>query len=139
MLYTPFPVPRRYIHYVLVFLLLIAQQGALAHATWHARGADEHASHVHSLHGGGHAHDGPDAHHDHDHGHDHGHDHESPSGQASLCAFDFAFGQVLGVVYGSSAPLQMPVPAAVPIADVFHSRRSVDAVPALARGPPVVL
>ena len=124
MLFIPSIVPRRYIHYFLVFLLLVAQQGALVHATWHAHNTLEHAAHAHEAQQGD-AHDG--------------HDHETPAGQASLCAFDLAFGQVLGGVHGTSAPLPAVVPTALVVAAALNTRSSVDAVPALARGPPVVL
>lgn len=113
---------RRFFHCLCVFLLLAAQQGALAHATWHAGGA-AHNAQVRQ----GHAHDY------------NGSDHESPLGQGKLCAFDSAFGQVLGGVQGSCAP---PVTAELPAAIagyIGNPRLDVEAVHALARGPPVLL
>lgn len=105
----------------------MAQQGALVHATWHAHNTLEHAAHVHEAQRGD-AHEGRD-----------GYDHETPAGQASLCAFDLAFGQVLGGVHGTSAPLPAVVPTALVVAAALYTRSSVEPVPALARGPPVVL
>jgi hypothetical protein len=128
----------RYFHYLCVFLLLVAQQGALVHATWHAHNtlnthdAHEHAAHVHAGH-----HDDAHEHRGH-YGHNE-HNHEAPTGQASLCAFDLAFGQVLGGVHGASFPLPALVPAALQVAEALNTRTSADAVPARSRGPPVVL
>ena len=85
---------RRFFHCVCVVLLLVAQQGALVHATWHAHEGRAHAPE--------HAHDG---------------DHGSPSGhssQGSLWAFDIVFDQVLGGVHGACAlPVAVELPAAI--------------------------
>jgi len=109
---------RRLLHYLYVVLLLVAQQSAITHTTWHAGGgARTHESGVH----------------EHDTGH------ESPSGQRSLCALDLAFGQVLGGVHGSCAvPAAAGLPAAIAI-DTFNPRLGSEAVPALSRGPPFFL
>ena len=112
----------RFFHYLCMLLLLAAQQGALVHATWHAGGA-AHDVQVRQ----GHAHDYT------------GSDHELPLGQGKLCAFDFAFGQVLGGVQGSCAP---SVTAELPVAVagyIGNPRLDAEAVHALARGPPVLL
>ncbi|MEQ1772847.1 MAG: hypothetical protein ABL891_03600 [Burkholderiales bacterium] len=121
---------RRFFHYLCIFLLLVAQQGALVHAAWHA-GGDAHA---HSTHGHAQENDVHDRDHDSDDS-----DHESPAGQASLCAFDLAFGQVLGGVHGSCA---LPVIAELRVAIAsyaFNPRLGTEAVPALSRGPPIFL
>lgn len=109
---------RQIFHYLCLILLLIAQQGAIAHATWHA-GGDARAHETETL--------------------DHASQQESPGGPASLCAFDLAFGQVLGGVHGSCAP---PVATALPAAIAvyaFNPRLGSDAVPAHSRGPPLFL
>jgi hypothetical protein len=109
---------RRLFHYFCVILLLIAQQGAIAHATWHA-GSDARA-------------------HDSD-SRDHANQQEMPGAPASLCAFDLAFGQVLGGVHGScAAPVVSELPAAL-AAYVFNPRLGSEAVPAHSRGPPISL
>jgi len=113
--------PRRFFHSLCVLLLLVAQQGALVHATWHA-GAD---AHVHERY----AH-GQDA------------EHGLPPGKSSqrnLCAFDLAFGQVLGGVQGSCTPLIIAVLPAGHTPYPFNPRPGSEAVPALSRGPPVLL
>lgn len=110
---------RRFFHYFCVILLLLAQQGALVHATWHA-GEDAHA----------HAHEG--------HAQEQAGDHESSAGgsQRNLCAFDLAFGQVLGGVHGACAlPLAVELPAAI-ASYTFNPRLGCEAVPAHSRGPP---
>jgi len=116
--------PRRLFHYLCIFLLLVAQQGALAHATWHAGGD----AHVHD----GHAHD-------HDNANERDNHHETPSGQSSLCAFDLAFGQVLGGVHGSCAPGSAAELLAAVSTYIFNPRLGTEAVPAHSRGPPTLL
>lgn len=118
---------RRCFHYFCVVLLLMAQQGALVHAAWHAGGGGAHA---HAAQHEGHA---PDLH-DNNNGAN-----ESPTGQASLCAFDLAFGQVLGGVHGSCVlPVIAELPAAI-ASYTFNPRLGSEAVPAHSRGPPVFL
>ena len=106
-----------------VILLLIAQQGALIHTTWHA-GADRHAGPLVSS-PYGHAHEAPD--------------HDPHDGQRNLCAFDLAYGQVLGGVHGSCAPQIAAAPGSAPTAYPFTPRLRFEAVAALSRGPPVLL
>jgi len=110
--------PRRYFHFFCVILLLIAQQGALAHAAWHASGsAQTLAAHDHES----------DA------------NHESPADQSSQCAFDLAFGQMLGGVHASCAlPLVVEITAAVAAAHQ-NPRLLSEAIPAQSRGPPQTL
>lgn len=121
---------RRFFHTLCVLLLLLVQQGALFHATWHASGATQ----AHHL---AHGHDGNAV--DSDVGP------ESPagkgreSGQSSLCAFDLAFGQVLGGTHsGCMSPAL--VPAVVErIHDLTAPRLHAEAVSPKSRGPPVLL
>ncbi len=119
---------RRFYHYLCVVLLLIAQQDALVHAAWHAGGGDARA---HEAQHEGHAHDLHDPRDNNSGGN------ESPTGQASLCAFDLAFGQVLGGVHGSCVlPVIAELPAAI-ASYTFNPRLGSEAVPAHSRGPPI--
>lgn len=120
--------PRRLFHYFCVVLLLVAQQGALAHAAWHAAGSAAHIQDAHDHDGD--AHDQQDT-----------HDHRSDlsDSQAHLCALDLAFGEVLGGAHGASAlPVVAELPAVV-ATYVFNPRLGTEAVPAHSRGPPVLL
>ena len=67
------------------------------------------------------------------------HGDEQPSGQASLCAFDLAFGQVLGGVHGSAPPALPMVTVDVAIPDVPASRLRAESLSPKSRGPPVFL
>lgn len=108
-------------------LLLVAQQGALVHSAWHA-GADAHAAPPVSVHDGhGHEANGPET----PAGHD-PHD----EGQRNLCAFDLAFGQVLGGVHGACAPQIAVNLVTSSTAYPFTPRLRSEAVPAISRGPP---
>jgi hypothetical protein len=123
---------RRFFLFLWVFLLIFAQHGALVHATWHAAGSGKYTYDGQARDGGGDVRScrrsegqprSPAA----------------PISQGSPCAFDLAFGQVLGGVHGYCAP---PVVAALPAAHAAyrsHSRLGAEAVPALSRGPPVLL
>ena len=109
----------RLFHCLCIGLLLIAQQAAIVHATWHAGGGLRVTDAY-----------GPD---------------RSPevpadrSSQGSLCAFDLAFGQMLGGVHGScAAPVVADLPTAI-ASDRLNPRLGSESVPALARGPPVLL
>jgi hypothetical protein len=109
----------RFIHYLCVALLLIAQQGALVHATWHA-GGDAHAAQT--------PHNAADR--------ESSAGQENRDSQSNLCDFDLAFGQVLGGVHGSSAPqMAAELPAAI-ATYLFNPRLGSEAVPAHSRGPP---
>ena len=116
--------PRRFFHTLCVLLLLVAQQGALFHATWHASRDVQATQAAHGYYVD-----------DRDTG-------PSPNGRSSqggLCAFDLAFGQVLGGVHGSCAPLvSADLPAGI-TAYPFNPRLDSEAVPAQSRGPPVLL
>lgn len=121
--------PRRHFPYLCILLLLIAQQSALAHATWHAAGrAQAHAGDTHAHA----AHERSD-----EHASDHAHDHDEPAGgHANLCAFDLTFGQLLGGAHGACAlPIVADLPASI-ATYVFNPRLGTEAVPALSRGPP---
>ncbi len=109
----------RFVHYLCVALLLIAQQGALVHATWHA-GGDVHAGQT--------PRDAAD--------HESSAGQESRDSQSNLCDFDLAFGQVLGGVHGSSAPQITAGPPAAIATYRFNPRLGSEAVPAHSRGPP---
>lgn len=114
---------------VCAVLLVIAQFGALTHALWHASGeASEHGgiSMPVAAHHAGHAHDGLS------------HD-EQPATQAVLCAFDLAFGQVLGMAHGGGLlPLHV-APATVSIPYVPASRLRAEVLSPKSRGPPVLV
>ena len=119
---------RRFFHYFCALLLLVAQQGALVHAAWHA-GGDAQARDAHA-HAHAHAHER--------HAHDHEDESPTPADLAGLCALDTAFGQVLGGMHGSCAP---PVFAEFPATIAgytFNPRLRAEAVPALSRGPPIL-
>jgi hypothetical protein len=112
----------RFVHYLCVALLLIAQQGALVHATWHAAG---------DIHAGETQHNAADR--ESSAGQQ---NRDSQSDQSNLCDFDLAFGHVLGGVHGSSAPqLTAELPAAI-ATYLFNPRLGSEAVPAHSRGPP---
>jgi hypothetical protein len=103
-----------------VLLLLFAQFGALTHATWHAH-AGEHTTDP--AHGNG----------------DRARHEQLPSGQAELCAFDLAFGQVLGGLHAGGA-LPLAIMAGVEtLLDLPVSRLRAEALAAKSRGPPVLL
>jgi hypothetical protein len=112
---------RRFFHTLCVVLLLIAQQGAIVHATWHA-GGDARKAHANQGHVP-----------------EYGTDHQTPIGQGGLCAFDLAFGQVLGGVHGSCVlPDIAKLPSAISTY-TFNPRLGSEAVPAHSRGPPQYL
>jgi len=112
---------RAFLQYVCVFLLLVAQQGALTHALWHAGHAhDEHSS----------AHGQEDS---------YKNDSEHPSNQASLCAFDIAFGQVLGGMHGGTMPLACAPIVPERFHDLATPRLRAEALSPRSRGPPVLL
>lgn len=112
---------RALFHCLIALLLLAAQQGALLHAVWHAH--DGQQAHQHDAH----AHD------------DHAHDHEAPSGHASLCVFDMAFGQVLGGTHGCGLALAH-VPVTVErLHDITSPRLLAEALSPKSRGPPALL
>ncbi|HTE14614.1 MAG TPA: hypothetical protein VK642_06020, partial [Burkholderiales bacterium] len=59
--------------------------------------------------------------------------------QNKLCAFDLAFGQVLGGVHGAGAPqIAFVLPTVINVF-VFNPRLGSEAVPAQSRGPPLYL
>ena len=105
-----------------IFLLLFAQQTALTHALWHAAGG--HESHAHAA--GGHAHD-----------HD-AHDRESDA-QGALCDSHSACGTLLGGHHGATAALGALDAACAHAASHFTGRITAEAVPAVSRGPPLLL
>ena len=117
---------------VCVVVLLFAQFGALTHAAWHAH-ADihviDHASdHAHEHAGGANSNVAHDA-----------HDSEQPPGQAALCVFDLAFGQVLGGVHACNAPTFTLLQGVETILDVPASRLHAEALSPKSRGPPIFL
>lgn len=111
---------------VYIVVLLCAQFGALTHAAWHAY--DGTHAHGHVAHdAGGAAHDDADG------------DAPYPASQADLCAFDKAFGQVLGGVH-ACAPLTYALwPGAAAIVDLPVSRLHAEALSPKSRGPPLFL
>lgn len=122
---------RRYFHYLCILLLLFAQQAALSHATWHATGQATGDAPAHE-----HSHDHASGHTGHDSDHQHHHDEPERSSATNLCAFHFAFGQVLGGVHGNCVLPPAADLSAILTAYVFNPRLGSEAVPAISRGPP---
>ena len=111
--------PRHLMHLCCVFLLLFAQQAALTHAVSHTHGrapARELAQQrVDVKHG------------------------SQSSGVATLCAFDAAFGQVLGAApCGTYAAASAPAANAAP-AHAAYAAAHQDFLAPLSRGPPASL
>ena len=107
-------------------LLLVAQQGALVHAAWHASARLDPVT-------------GQASHTPKDSRIGHGRGNSDDDAQASLCAFDLAFGQMLGGAHGANAPV---ITAELPTASAtyhFVPRCGSDAVPEVSRGPPALL
>lgn len=107
--------------YLCVLLLLIAQQGALGHATWHAggdaRAARGNASLAQTQDSG----------------------HKVPLGQGTLCAFDLAYGQVMGATHGACIAAAF-VPMGVERIQEGAPRQLIATVISPhSRGPPVLL
>lgn len=103
--------PRRFIRSLCVCLLLIAQQGALSHAAWHAGGGAQAAHHT-------------DGHPD------------SPAEQENLCGFDLAFSQLLGGAQGVALSVTFVAPVAERIHDLAAARVCTAALFPKSRGPP---
>jgi hypothetical protein len=111
---------RRFFNLACILLLLVAQQTAIAHAIWHA--------HEYGRQGPGSACEVacPDG---------------SPAGHdpAQLCAFDIAFGQVLGGASGSPSALAVAdCPGDAPTLLLDSAPRARFLAP-LSRGPPTLL
>lgn len=111
---------KRYVLSLLCVLVLgVAQYGALTHAVWHVHAPQAEAAH-------------------HQHA---GHERHPPASrqQSDLCAFHAIFAQVLGGATATAAAVAagdaVPVFAAWP----YQPRPSVAAVPAVSRGPPILL
>lgn len=104
--------------FVCVLFLLFAQFGALTHAVWHASGHAHAQDHV----------DGGAA-----------HDDEHAPGQANLCAYDLAFGQVLGGVHAGCAPLLIVATGSESVLDSPASDRHAQTLTPKSRGPPTLL
>ena len=102
-----------------MLLLLFAQQSALSHASWHAgvnallKNADGRAQ----LTGAG---------------------QQSPLAKDSLCAFDMAFGQVLGGTHGACAPAAFAPAVVERILDLSAPRLHAATLTPKSRGPPVL-
>jgi hypothetical protein len=103
-----------------IFLLLYTQQIALTHTLWHAAGAD-------------------DAHVEHS-AREHGHDGDGDSdAQRALCTYHLAFDTLLGGHNGSIAVLLFPAHGCAPALLPGSSLVAAEAVPAVSRGPPILL
>ena len=103
---------------VLCALVLFAQQAALTHLVWHA--AAERSAQQDQVVA-------------------HGHDRTPAQKLAGLCAYDAAFGQVLGGAF-AAAPAALPDTAASQA--VLHPQAvftAADALTPRSRGPPVLL
>lgn len=111
---------RRLMQLGCIFLLLFAQQSALTHTLWHAAGShDSHALHVSVA--------------DHD-----AHDHE-PDAQGALCDYHLALGTLLGGHHGAAVPLVLADTACTHGVLPPTGRIAAEAVPAVSRGPPLLL
>ena len=113
--------PRRLLNALCVLLLLATQQVSLLHAAWHAGvgapatyGFNGHAT---TQDAGG---------------------KKAPAGQERLCAFDLAFGLVLGGSHGTCTPLTFVSTPAERIHDLPVPRLHAEAVSPRSRGPPVL-
>jgi hypothetical protein len=116
---------RRYFHtlYTLcVLVLLVAQHGALTHAVWHVYKAHQAQAYA-----------------DSDRGDAYLSGRESPSKPVDLCAFDLAFGQVLGGTHSACMPAAFAPAVVERIHDLTATRLHVAALSPKSRGPPVLL
>ena len=115
---------RRFSHTPLlcVLLLLVAQQGALSHAVWHVY--KTHHAQAYTAY-------------DYDEANPGGS--EKPSRLADLCAFDLAFGQVLGGTHSACVPLAFAPAIAERVHDLTALRLHAAALSPKSRGPPVLL
>lgn len=115
------------LRWVLLTLLLLAQQGALTHALGHA---------------GGHAHEPVAALHEHRHEHGHeavadaGHDESGSSAVSGQCAFDLVYSQVLGGLHAGYSLHFAAAEVVVPAVTAVLSRGAAASVPYDSRGPP---
>ena len=118
---------RRFFHYACVLLLLIAQQGALVHAMWHAsaHAQADRVAHTYDTHNGR-AQTQPL-------------NHDVPAGQGSLGAFDLAFGQVLGGTHSACLPAAFAPAVVERIHERTAPRLHAAALSPKSRGPPVLL
>lgn len=107
----------RFLSLILAGLLLIAQQAALAHATWHAFRFPA------SAEGDGAGKGAP----------------KNTGKESRLCLFDAALGQVLGGAHGHAICFCTPDDGAEPVGQTLHSRFALPSVPFFSRGPPVLL
>jgi hypothetical protein len=113
---------RRFFHCICVLLLLMAQQGALVHATWHA-GSDARAQASPAQ----------------EQQRDGRQDSSRPGSKTSLCAFDLAFGQVLGGTHSPCTPFAFIAAAVECIRDPALPQLRAAALTPKSRGPPVLL
>lgn len=111
---------RRVVQLFCLCLLLIAQQTALTHATWHAAGAD-HGFDIGHWDGQSNRED---------------HDENAPT---NLCVYHVALGQVLGGNHGSACVVLFEGNTCAPCLRTFAERTSIEAIPAVSRGPPLLL
>ncbi len=105
---------RRFFHCLCVVLLLMAQQGALSHAAWHAASGAQVTHHTDTSHP------------------------ETPVGQAHLCGFDMAFNQMLGGAHGVCVLPAIVASAAERLNDVTAPRLRAAALAPKSRGPPAL-
>src|SRR5918999_790428 len=111
---------RRLMQLCCIFLLLFSQQTALTHALWHAAGGDEsHAAHAHDADGDAHHHDA--------------------DAEAALCAYHLAFGTLLGGHHGAATALALADAACAHAVAHPIGRIAAESVPAVSRGPPLLL
>ena len=111
---------RTAISVVCVFFLLCAQFGALTHALSHALGLAGANTDVVAVAQNAGLGTTPQE--------------NEPS---TLCAFDLAFGQVLGGVHGDGAPLALVSVGSTSALDIPAASRNAEALAPKSRGPPV--
>ena len=106
-----------------IIALLFAQHVALTHAIWHVH---EHLPAQFQADTGYTHHPNRDS------------DDGRPSPQSGLCGFHLAFGEVLGGAPGAGLHFVAIDPDVERAAQPLPARLSVEPVPALSRGPPVL-
>ena len=107
------------LRYLLIGLLLLAQQAAFTHAIWHAYGKSPVARHAHGADGGAARNALP---------------------ESVLCRFDVTFGQILGGgAQGAECCICEPHLGVEQVAQTQYLYSPPSSVSFFSRGPPVLL